>query len=56
MSEIPCACAEKHNRDRIFKLLRSPGINLKESIPPVYVACGGILEQSLKARLGTEQE
>ncbi len=25
-------------RDGIFKLLRSPGIDSKESIPPVYVA------------------
>jgi hypothetical protein len=26
------------NRDGIFKLLRSPGIDSKESIPPAYVA------------------
>jgi hypothetical protein len=25
-------------RDGIFKLLRSPGINFKESIPPAYVS------------------
>jgi len=29
--------------DGIFKLLRSSGINSKESIPPAYVACARIL-------------
>ncbi len=38
------------NRDGIFKLLNSPGIDSKKSIPPAYVACAGILEQSLGAR------
>ncbi len=38
------------NRDRIFKLLRSPGIDSKKPIPPDYVACAGILEQSLGTR------
>jgi hypothetical protein len=38
------------SRARIFKLLRSPGIDSKESIPPDYVACVGILEQSPGAR------
>jgi hypothetical protein len=44
---------------RYFKHLRSPGIDSKgigkqESIPPAYVACAGILEQSMG--LGTEWE
>jgi hypothetical protein len=26
-------------REEFFKLLRSPGIDSKESIPPAYVAC-----------------
>jgi hypothetical protein len=34
----------------IFKLLRSPGIYLKESIPSNYVVSPGILEQSMGAR------
>jgi hypothetical protein len=34
----------------VFKLLRNPGIDSRESIPPVYVACAGILEQSMGAR------
>ncbi len=29
--------------DSIFKLLRSPGIDSKESIPPAYVTCVGNL-------------
>jgi hypothetical protein len=29
--------------NRIFKLLRSPGMDSKESLPPAYVACAGIL-------------
>jgi hypothetical protein len=37
---------------RICKRLRSPGIDSKESIPPAYVACAGILERSMG--LGTE--
>jgi hypothetical protein len=37
-------------RDGIFKLLRSPGIDSKKSIQPAYVACAGILEQSMGAR------
>ncbi len=37
------------DRDGIFLLLRSPGIDLRESIPPAYVACG-ILEQSMGLR------
>ncbi len=38
------------NGDCIFKLLRSPGIDSKESIPEAYVACAGILEQSMRVR------
>ncbi len=35
----------KHFRDDgIFKLLRSPGIDFKESIPPAYVAWAGIFK------------
>jgi hypothetical protein len=38
-----CQYADLQNavmvRDGILKLLRSPGIDLKESIPPTYVAC-----------------
>jgi hypothetical protein len=30
--------AKRESRDGIFKLLRSPGIDSKESIPPAYVA------------------
>jgi hypothetical protein len=37
------------DRDGIFKFLRSPGIDLRESIPPAYVPCG-ILEQSMGLR------
>jgi hypothetical protein len=33
---MPQVCAE--NAARIFKLLRSPGTDSKESIPPAYVA------------------
>jgi hypothetical protein len=36
----------KSLRDGIFKLLRRPGINSKELIPP---ACAGIFEQSMEA-------
>jgi hypothetical protein len=42
-----------HSRDGIFKLLRSPGINSKESIPPAYVAWragAGIFKKSMGAR------
>jgi hypothetical protein len=35
---------------RIFKLLISPGIDSKESIPPALVACAGIFKQSVRAR------
>jgi hypothetical protein len=42
-------------RARIFKLLNSPRIDSKESIPPANVASSGILEQSMGA-IGTEQE
>jgi hypothetical protein len=31
------------SKDGIFKLLRSPGIDSMESIPPAYVACVRIL-------------
>jgi hypothetical protein len=37
-------------RDGIFKLLRSPGIDSKEAIPPAYVACVGIFKRSMGAR------
>ena len=30
---------ETANRAQIWKRLRSPGIDYKESIPPVFVAC-----------------
>ncbi len=33
-----------------FKLLRTPEIDIQESIPPTYVACAGIFEQSMGAR------
>ncbi len=39
-----------YSRDCIFKHLRSPGIDFKESIPPAYVACAGILQQYVGAR------
>jgi hypothetical protein len=32
-------------RARILKLVRSPRIDSKESIPPAYVACGGPVRQ-----------
>jgi hypothetical protein len=34
----PYFLPEPDNRDGIFKLLRSPGIDSKELIPPAYVA------------------
>jgi len=34
------------SRGGIFKLLGSPGIYSKESIPPAYLACAGIFKQS----------
>ncbi len=37
-------------RDGIFKLVRNPGIDSKESIPPAHVACAGIFKQSMGAR------
>ncbi len=37
-------------RARICKRLRSPGIVPEESIPPPYVDCAGILEQSMGTR------
>ncbi len=39
-----------NSRDYIFKLLRSPGIDYKESIPSAYVASAGIFKQSMGAR------
>jgi hypothetical protein len=42
------------NRARIFKRLRSPGIDSKESIPPAYEACFGLLNNLWG--LGTDQE
>ncbi len=46
--------AEKYHqkwefREAIIKLLRSPGIDSKEQIPPAYVACAGIFEQFIGA-------
>ena len=34
----------------IFKLIKSSGIDFKESIPPAYVECAGIFKQSVAAR------
>jgi hypothetical protein len=45
-----CAVAnqtESVYRDGILKFLRSPGIDTKESIPPAYLVCAEILEQSM---------
>jgi hypothetical protein len=39
----------------IFKLLRSPEIDSKESIPPTYVACAEIVKQSMGVRNRVEK-
>jgi hypothetical protein len=44
------AGSESGSRARICKCLRWAGIDSKKSIPPAYVACAGILEQSMGAR------
>jgi len=55
-TEILCEYGERRhrfdptNQRRYFKLLRSPEIDIKKSIQPAYVACAGILEQSMGAR------
>ncbi len=40
------------NLDGNLTFLRSPGIDSKATTPPDYVACAGILEQSMVARNG----